>query len=52
MKKSDLYTIYSLLFVIIASAADNRLIIGLSVIAAVLNIITAFILAYLEDKSK
>ncbi len=52
MKKSSLYFIYGLLFIIIANTSGNKLVIGLTAIAAVLNIFTAFILAYLEDKYK
>ena len=49
MKKSDLYTIYSLLFVIIAIVAENRLAIGIAIIGAALNIIASLVLYYIED---
>ena len=50
MKKSNLYSVYSLLFVIIASVADNRLIIGLAAIVAVVFMITSLVLVYFENK--
>ena len=50
MKKSSLFFIYGLLFAIIANVADNRLIIGIATIAAVLYIIGFLILYYFEDK--
>ena len=52
MKKSSLYYIYALLFAIIANVADNRLIIGLAAIFAVLYIISSLVLAYFENKYK
>ena len=50
MKKSDLYTIYSLLFVIIAITVENRLAIWIAIIGAALNIILSLVLYYIEDK--
>ena len=50
MKKSSLYFIYSLLFVIIANTAENRLAIGLTTICAALYIIASLVLSYIEDK--
>ena len=52
MKKSDLYFIYGLLFVIISSVADNRIVVGLTAICAVLYIIASLTLSYFEDKYK
>ena len=52
MKKSSLYFIYGLLFAIIASVADSRIIVVLAAIFAVLYIILSFALAYFEDKYK
>jgi len=52
MKKSSLYSIYALLFVIIANVADNRLIIGLTAICAILYLIASLVLYYFEDKYK
>lgn len=52
MKKSNLYFIYGLLFAIISNVADNRLMIGLATIFAILNIILSFVLYYFEDKYK
>ena len=50
MKKSSLYFIYGLLFAIIATTAENRLVIGLATIFAILNIILSLVLYYIEDK--
>ena len=50
MKKSSLYFIYGLLFVIIAIVAENRLAIGIAIIGAALNIILSLVLYYIEDK--
>jgi preprotein translocase subunit SecG len=52
MKKSNLYFIYGLLFAIISNVADNRLMIGLTAIFAVVFMITSLALGYLEDKYK
>lgn len=50
MKKSSLYFIYGLLFVIISNVVDNRIVAGLTAILAVLYIILSLILYYFEDK--
>ena len=50
MKKSSLYFIYGLLFIIIAIVAENRLAIGIAIIGAALNIIASLVLSYFEDK--
>ena len=50
MKKSSLYFIYGLLFIIIANTAENRLAIGIAIIGAALNIILSLVLYYIEDK--
>lgn len=50
MKKSSLYFIYGLLFVIISIVAENRLSIWLATIFAILNIILSIVLYYFEDK--
>ena len=50
MKKSSLYFIYGLLFIIIANTAENRLSIWLATIFAILNIILSLVLYYIEDK--
>ena len=52
MKKSNLFFIYGLLLAILSNVADNKLVIGLTAIFAILYVITAFIFAYLEDKYK
>ena len=52
MKKSSLYFIYGLLFVILSNVADNRIIAGLTAICAVVFMITSLALGYLEDKYK
>ena len=52
MKKSNLCFIYGMLFAIMANVADNRLIIGLAAIFAVLYIISSLALSYFEDKYK
>lgn len=52
MKKSSLYLIYGLLFAIIANVADNKLIVGLTAICAILYAITSLVLYYFEDKYK
>ena len=52
MKKSSLYFIYGLLFVIIAIVAENRLAIGLAIICAALSMILSLVLYYIEDKYK
>lgn len=52
MKKSSLFFIYGLLFVIISSVADNRIIAGLTAIYAVVFMITSLAFGYLEDKYK
>lgn len=52
MKKSSLYFIYGLLFIIIANTAENRLAIGLMTINAVLYIILSGVMYYFEDKDK
>jgi len=50
MKKSSLYCIYGLLFIIIGNTAEDRLVIGLAIIGAALNIILSLVLYYIEDK--
>lgn len=50
MKKSNLYFIYGLLFIIISNTAENRLVIGLMIINAVLYIIASIVMYYIEDK--
>ena len=50
MKKSSLYFIYGLLFAIISSVADNRIVAGLTAICAALYIIASLALSYFEDK--
>ena len=50
MKKSSLYFIYGLLFIIIANTSENRLAIGIAIIGAALNIIASLVLSYVEDK--
>ena len=50
MKKSSLYSIYGLLFIIIAITVENRLAIGIAIIGAALNIILSLVLYYIEDK--
>jgi hypothetical protein len=50
MKKSSLYFIYGLLFAIISSVADNRIVAGLTAIFAILYIIASLALSYFEDK--
>lgn len=50
MKKSSLYFIYGLLFVILATTAENRLSIWLATIFAILNLILSLVLYYIEDK--
>lgn len=50
MKKSSLYFIYGLLFAIIANVVENRLVIGLASVAALLHITASIILYYFEDK--
>ena len=50
MKKSSLYFIYCLLFIIIANTAEDRLAIGLAIICAALYIIVSLVLSYVEDK--
>ena len=50
MKKSSLYFIYGLLFIIIANTSGNKLVIGLAAIFAVLYIILSLILSYIEGK--
>jgi hypothetical protein len=50
MKKSSLYFIYGLLFIIIAITVENRLAIGIAIIGAALNIIASLVLSYFEDK--
>ena len=50
MKKSNLYFIYGLLFIIIANTSENRLAIGLAIIAAALYIIVSLVISYIEDK--
>ena len=52
MKKSSLYFIYGLLFIIIANIAESRLVIGLSAIGAVLSMILSLVLSFIEDKDK
>ena len=52
MKKSSLYFIYGLLFIIIGNTAEDRLVIGVAIICAVLNIIASLVLSYVEDKDK
>lgn len=52
MKKSDLYFIYGLLFIIMANTSENRLAIGLAIISAALNIIASLVLSYIEDKDR
>lgn len=52
MKKSSLYFIYGLLFVIISNVADNRMIAGLTAVFAALYIIASLVLSYFEDKDK
>lgn len=50
MKKSGLYFIYGLLFIIIANTSENRLAIGLTTICAALYLIVSLVLSYFEDK--
>ena len=50
MKKSSLYFIYGLLFIIMANTSEDRLAIGLAIIAAALNIIASLVMSYVEDK--
>lgn len=50
MKKSSLYFIYGLLFAIISNVADNRIVVGLTAICAILYIIASIVLSYFEDK--
>ena len=50
MKKSSLYFIYGLLFIIIANTAEDRLVIGLAIICAALSIILSGVMYYFEDK--
>lgn len=50
MKKSSLYFIYGLLFAIISNVADDRFIVGLTAICAILYIIASLVLGYFEDK--
>jgi len=50
MKKSSLYSIYALLFVIISNVADSRITAGVAIICAVLNIILSLVSYYIEDK--
>ena len=50
MKKSSLYFIYGLLFIIIANTAEDRLAIGLAIICAALSMILSGVMYYFEDK--
>lgn len=50
MKKSNLYFIYGLLFIIIANTSENRLAIGLMAINAVLYLILSGVMYYFENK--
>lgn len=50
MKKSSLYFIYGLLFIIIANTVEDRLAIGLTTICAILYIILSLVLSFIEDK--
>ena len=50
MKKSSLYSIYGLLFIIIANTVEDRLAIGIAIIGAALYIIVSLVLSYFEDK--
>lgn len=50
MKKSSLYFIYGLLFVIISDVTDNRIIAGLMAICAALYLIASLVLSYFENK--
>ena len=50
MKKSSLYFIYGLLFIIIANTSEDRLVIGLAIIGAALSMILSLVLYYIEDK--
>lgn len=50
MKKSNLFFIYGLLFIIIANTAEDRLVIGLTIICAALYLIASLVMYYIEDK--
>ncbi len=50
MKKSSLYFIYGLLFIIIANTSGNKLAIGLATICAAVFFIASLVLSYVEDK--
>ena len=50
MKKSSLYSIYTLLFVIISNVADGRIVAGLATIFAALYAIASLVMYYIEDK--
>ncbi len=50
MKKSSLYFIYGLLFIIIANTSGSKLVIGLATICAALYVIASLVLSYIEDK--
>ena len=52
MKKGSLYFIYGLLFIIIGNTAEDRLVIGVAIICAVLSMILSLVLYYIEDKDK
>lgn len=52
MKKSSLYFIYGLLFVIISNLIDNKIFAGLAAIFAILYAIASLVLYYFEDKYK
>lgn len=52
MKKSSLYFIYGLLFVILSNVIDNRIFAGLMAIFAILYMILSLVLYYFEDKYK
>ena len=50
MKKSSLYFIYALLFVIISNVVDGRIAAGVAIICAALYAIVSLVLSYVEDK--
>lgn len=52
MKKSSLYFIYALLFIILSNVIDNRIFAGLMAIFAILYMILSLVLSYIEDKYK
>ena len=50
MKKSSLYSIYVLLFAILANVAENLIVMAIAIAGVLMFTVAAIVMYYIEDK--